>query len=267
MLFLNSQQISSDAEFSELLNGLDPTYSISVSLPILSTLTSGASVNISSYEELKEVIDNCLEEEFLTYCNGRLPNCIWEVSYPNLGVNEYESAYFEMNENGSVTFHHEGETFSGTWITLIIEDEVHLNINLDNNSFVAADWNFDWLITLTQEGHFQLDNGNTTYILEQNCAEACTTLIFEECEITIDSGIADFDLDSYVDCIISFSNLDSTIVSLTFHITQLDAETDVNAITGIFNNTENPQTIFVRIENTLLGEITYTSITLEVISC
>jgi len=267
LAFLNSQQISSDTEFSELLSGLDSTYSISVSLPISSTLANGSSVNISSYEELQEAIDNCLEEEFLTYCNERLPNCIWEVSYPNPGINVYENAYFEVNENGSVTFHHEDEIYIGTWITLIIEDEVHLNINLDNNSAVAADWNFDWLISLTQEGDFQLDNGNITFLLEQNCDDACTNLIFEECEITVDSGIAEFNLDNYVDCIITFSNSDPTIVSLSFHATQNDAESDVNAISGIFNNTENPQSLFVRIENTLDGDISYITITLKAISC
>jgi len=267
LIFLNSQLISSDTEFSELLSGLDASYSISVSLPITSSLAGGASVNISSYEELQEVIDDCLKEEFLIYCNERLPNCIWEVSYPSPGLNFYENAYFDVNENGSVVFHHEGEAYSGTWITLMIQDEVHLNINLDNNSFVAVDWNFDWLITLNPDGSFQLDNGSSTYVLEQNCAEACIDLVFEECEITVDSGVANFDLYSYEDCIISFLNLDPTIVSLTFHVTQMDAETDVNAINSIYNNTESPQTIFVRIENSLIGEITYATITLVAIAC
>ena len=267
LLFLYSQLISSDSQFSELLSGLDASYSISVSLPITSSLAGGASVNISSYEELQEAIDECLKEEFLTYCNERLPNCIWEVSYPSPGLNTYENAYFDVNENGSVLFHHEGETYSGTWITLMIQDEVHLNINLDNNSFVAVDWNFDWLITLTPEDHFQLDNGSTTYVLEQNCVEACIDLVFEECELVVGGEVADFDLYSYDDCITSFLNLDPTLVSLTFHVTQIDAETDVNALNSIYNNIETPQIIFVRIENTLFGEITYASITLVTIQC
>lgn len=267
LVFLDSQLISSDVQFSELLSGLDTSYSISLSLPISSNIAGGTTVNISSYGELQEAIDDCLEQEFLTYCNERLPNCIWEVSYSNPGTNEYEDAYFDVDENGTVIFHHEGENYSGTWIMLILEDEVHLNINLDNNSIVAVDWNFDWLITLTPDGSFQLDNGSSTYVLEQNCTEACIDLVFEECEITVDSGVANFDLYSYDDCIISFLNLDPTIVSLTFHVTQIDAETDVNAINSIYNNTESPQTIFVRIENSLIGEITYATITLVAIAC
>jgi len=274
LLFLYSQQISNDSEFSELLAGLDSDYSISLSLPITATLDNGDTFSISSYEELREAIEACVENDFLAYCNGTLPtegsSCFWNVSSLTTIGNQYNNSFFTMNNDGSVAFNHDSSEYIGTWVTLIIEEEVHLNINLEGNSQVALDWNFDWKITLTTNGAFRLENENSdsTFVIEKVCVDNCTDLLFEECETNPSSGIAEFNLDSYTNCILIQSNInDPTSVVVSYHETQIDAETSTNAISGFYTNTINPQTLYVRIQDNTSGEATYLSITLEGITC
>lgn len=274
LMFINSQEISGDAEFSEFLTDLDSNHFISLSLPITATLDNGDTFSISSYEELQESVEACVENDFLQYCNATLPTeaslCIWDVSSPTPSGSAYDDSFFTMNNDGSMTFNHEGDEYTGTWITLIIENEVHLNINLEGTSEVALDWNYDWKITLTANGNFQLVNEDSTntFILEKICEENCSDLLFEECETNPSSGIAVFDLDSYTSCVLLQSNItDPAAVTVTYHLTQADSEANTNAIVGIYTNTNNPQTIYVRIEDNMTGEATYVSITIEAIAC
>ncbi len=46
-----------------------------------------------------------------------------------------------------------------------------------------------------------------------------------------------------------FNGLDPTAYTVTYYESQTDADTDVNAITGSYQNTSNPQTIYFRVEN------------------
>lgn len=267
LMFLDSRQIGSDLEFSELLTSLDSDNSISISLPIVTILDGGLSLNISSYEELLQVIEECMTNDFFQFCNANLPSddCVWKV----IENGAYTGAYFIINDDGSATYIENGTSYIGTWIVLVINDEVHLNINLEGNSETAVGWNHDWLITLTAQGHFQINNGAETLILEKDCeASSCNSLTFEECETIVDSGLAEFDLSSYVDCILFQSNIvDPTAVTVTFHETQADADANTNAITGPYTNTVDPQDIYVRIEDNMTGNSTLVSITLVVIAC
>ncbi|NRA93049.1 MAG: hypothetical protein HRU26_10285, partial [Psychroserpens sp.] len=65
------------------------------------------------------------------------------------------------------------------------------------------------------------------------------------CDDISADGFESFNLDSQTATIIGAQ----TDVTLTFHLTQADADTNANAITSPYTNTVNPQTIFVRVEN------------------
>jgi len=265
------QTITDNDAFSNFLGALDPSYSISLSYPITSVFDNGESITINNNDDLKEAIDRCLDENFINYCNGTLPSedCVWDVNYLEDGDNNiYEDAYFNVNDNGTVTFNFDNATFTGTWTVLYIESETHLNINLLDGDQVGTDWNFDWLITTNENADFIIDNGTNNYVLELNCDLACTSLDFEECELEDTPGVAEFDLESYVDCILSLTdNTDPSVMSVTFYETQTDAETAENAINSPYNNTSISQTIFVRMENTSTGEVFFTGIQIEAISC
>lgn len=58
-------------------------------------------------------------------------------------------------------------------------------------------------------------------------------------------GFAAFDLSTQTPIILG----SLTDVTLSYHLSQTDADTNVGSVSGLFVNTSNPQTIFVRVEN------------------
>ena len=108
-------------------------------------------------------------------------------------------------------------------------------------------------------------------VLNQRCDDDftdCGNFIFEECETEIDSGISEFILDDYSTCIFETLELDDEFQIFYFE-TEEDATNLENPITSNepFNNTENEQTIYVKIidaDNDMEYNIL---ITLSSISC
>ncbi len=69
-----------------------------------------------------------------------------------------------------------------------------------------------------------------------------------ECDPDED-GVAEFNLGAQTDVIVD----DQNNVSVTYHDSQVDAEGGVDALPNIYENTSDPQTIYVRVEDTETG--------------
>ena len=233
--YVGVQVIGSDTEFSGFLASLQDGFSISLSYPITSVTQDGEIVAITNNDELKEVIDACLKEEAIGYCNGLLtsPDCIWKVIENDEGNTDYVDAYFDIDDLGQAIFNYEDSLYFGTWITFYIEDELHINISLDDDTDVGADWNIDWKVTIIDENNMILDTEGRTFAITRECEiieETCSEFEFEACELNADEGIAEFYLDEYIECFtnfIEYETNENTIIS--FHVTQSDAENNVNA--------------------------------------
>ncbi len=267
--------VNNDLEFSTLLGGLQENYSISVSYPITSVTDDGETVEITTNEELKEIIDLCLEEEVLNTCNGMLTedSCVWKVVHNENGNNDFENAYFEVSTIGTVVFHHEDNAYDGTWITFFIENELHLNISLQNNddvddTNVIDNWNFDWKATILDFENMKLENEDSIFFIQKECEvdeEDCNAFEFEACELNEGEGIAEFLLEDYIECFtnyIEYETSENTIV--TFYE---DESNDTPLETVPYLNTTNPQFIYVKIEDGETSEIVSTSIKLTAIEC
>ncbi|WP_179008444.1 T9SS type B sorting domain-containing protein [Winogradskyella forsetii] len=72
---------------------------------------------------------------------------------------------------------------------------------------------------------------------------------YTACDPAPSDGIYDFNFQDLKNEEI-YSNLPSNDYTISYHLTQDDAQSDVNAITGNYQNTEETETIFVRIEST-----------------
>jgi gliding motility-associated-like protein len=70
------------------------------------------------------------------------------------------------------------------------------------------------------------------------------------CELNTDN-IAAFDLESMTTAILN--GQDPTVFTVTYHETQGEADTAMNALSSPYNNTSDPQTIYVNITNTTTG--------------
>lgn len=288
-----SQIVSNDAEFSALLGSVPEGKYVGVSFPITSQLEDGSTFEVANKEELKIAIDACVQEEqdeAIGECEGLLQTCVWEVQLPdgNTAFDTYENAVFAVDADGTVDFFHRGAQYDGTWIVYFIEDELHININIDDDRptdpyNTEADWNFDWKTEIVdaQTMNIEIDGGKS-YVLKQRCEveEYCTTFSFVECEGIDTPGFTEFILENYIDCIDimaspepiqdSAPEMDDTIDYIfTFHLTEVDADTNVNALdtSTPYINITNPQEIYVRIEHPDTQEYLIVVISLVVVSC
>jgi len=263
--YTNLQIIISDQNFSDFLGSLAENYSISISYPITYTTLDNEAISITNNDELKAVIDPCVEKEIIEECIGLLTqkDCVWKVINNPDGNNEYENAIFNVSGAGITTFTHNEFLYFGTWFSFTVELELHLNINLITEEDIADDWNRDWKTTILDENNMMLFNGSDVFLIQKECDPGqCNQFIFEECELSLGTETAEFNLESYIEC---FTNdIDISNSTLTFHITIEDMENGINALISPYTNIENPQSIYVRIEDNGTGEATFITIQIVV---
>lgn len=283
-----SQLVDGDGAFFMLLDSLEDGNSISVSFPITSVLEDGSTFEVSNQEELQEAIAACkgiIQAQVVNTSNEIVKQCVWEVAIPDDVVfSTYIDAVFTSNPDGSITFFHRGISYQGTWILFFIEDELHFNVNLNNQDQVGEDWNFDWKVNSITPSVITLTNYNdVTFIFNRECdaANYCTTLAFQECEFQDNPGFANFDLASYSDCIITIAAPQPIIDPITgeltpsidWSVTYFESEQDAQQNTNPINTTlpyvniEVNQVLFARIVNPENQEFVITSLILEAVFC
>ncbi|MCP4119321.1 MAG: hypothetical protein GY737_28785, partial [Desulfobacteraceae bacterium] len=81
------------------------------------------------------------------------------------------------------------------------------------------------------------------------------------CELNTDE-VAGFDLESKTTEILN--GQDATVFTVTYHDTQADADAGINALVSPYNNTSNPQVIYVNITDTTTGCDVTTMFNIEV---
>ena len=270
MVYLEVIAVTDNEQFSSFLGNLPNNYSISLSYPITGTLSNGELVDINNNEQLKDAIDNCVKDEYQRYCNNTLRDCVWEVKFLDDYPNNYVGATFKINDLAIAEFHLNNSIYFGTWTTFYIGDELHLNVNINNDGLIAESWNFDWLILSLDDESIELAANNSITLLEKDCSISCSSGIYQVCELSTKPGFGEFSLEEYIICsgIPNIHDLVSPLLVI-FYETEEDAMNGTNPISNsLYTNTENPQTIYVRIEYIETGEILeFSEITIEAISC
>lgn len=261
--------VSNDEEFSNLIGSLDETFSISISFPISSTLENGEPFEINTKEELKEAIDNCLQEELIFECEQLIQHCIWKIGYSFENNNDFLGYYF--NEfNGATVLNISDSLYIGSWTPFTIETELHLNINLLDDTEVGSYFNKDWKVKYLDSNSLRLTYEDDVLILNQRCDDdylECTNFNFEVCDPENENGISQFTLEDYTYCILDTIEIESN-AEVSFHLSIEDAEAAENLIPTDtpFTSTVNHQIIYVRIINPENDSIHYAEIMLSVIT-
>lgn len=266
------QIIWNDIEFSDFLGGLEEGKSISLSYPITSVLNNGQPYQINNNKELKIALDRCVEADVINICNNILTetSCIWKVTHVSGPNTQYEGTFFQVSSTGNVGLHFQDHSFGGTWITYLMEDKLHLNIFITGDEEISTNWNFDWKVVDFTNSEMVINNGIDEFLLGKDCIEPCRQFLFEECETEPGSGIAIFDLESYVECFLPFMEIsDPTTVTWNFYTSEDDIMAGINPIVNImFSNEMNPQIIYVGFHDRITGElVARTSIILKAINC
>jgi hypothetical protein len=256
LMEVNQYVVSSDPQFSIILENVPDGNSIGINFPIQSILESGEEFLIQNKEELKLAIDECIlvqQDQIAGNCRLLLEECVWIVSHDDENVDTYENAVFDVADDGTFKFYNNGELFEGTWIVYFIENELHTNVTFDGPGMTADDWNFDWKTEILPDNMMSFTNPDVAFTLTQECEEEnyCTELIFSECEGIDGSGISEFIFEDYITCILQIEDLEELVTNDTigYYETEIDANAEANALLQTsYQNTMSPeQTIYVRV--------------------
>jgi len=172
---IGNQVIMGDDHFSNFLGALPAGQSLSISYPISTMLGDGSTFSVHNNSELKLAIDSCSREDIINYCtalfcnvhNGVILDCFWKVQYAEGADNKYVGGTFLTDPDGSLVFNYNGIDYNGTWSFLFVNDEFHININLEGTSAVALDWNID-RVTEVNGGDLIIHN-TKDIVLNQVC--------------------------------------------------------------------------------------------------
>ncbi len=268
--FVEAISITSNFTFSNFLGSLHESYSISINYPITGTLNNGELVDINNNQELKMAIDDCVNEEERRRCNNTLVDCVWQITSQTGAPNEFQGAFFKVNSLGIVQFHYKNDIYFGNWVTLNIGDELFLNIDLNDDAEIEEFWDFNWKVNLLNDQLIDITNNNYQVRIEKDCSIPCELGRYQVCELENEPGIGEFSLQKYTSCIgIPPAHDVVTSISYTFFETEEDAINNTNPISpAYYQNSENPQTMYVRISYRESGELLFiTDITIEAIVC
>jgi hypothetical protein len=181
---IGSVTIIGDDNFSAFLSILPANQSLSISYPISTTLSDGTDFTVNNNSELKLAIDSCSREDIINYCDGLfctssptiITPCIWKVQYDATGDNKYLSGYFEANVDGTIKLFYDNQSYTGSWSFLFVNDEFHMNINIEGTTQVALDWNIDRKVIISGE-EIIIQNPPKNIHLKKTCQETTTYAI------------------------------------------------------------------------------------------
>jgi len=275
---ISSFVVGGDNSFSAALARIEEGQLLGMSFPISATLEDGSTFEVNDKEELKASLDACIdsyEETIIGSGESLFLQCVWEVQIPDgAEPNTYVNAVFDVSGVGEVDFFYRGIEYDGNWIMYFIENELHLNINLNDTTQVGTDWNFDWKLELVDNGVMRIFEtaSEQEFLLMKECDEAnyCKTLEFESCELTSMPGTAEFILEEYIPCIeIIAAPQEETTFVYSFFNDPTDAQTNENSINPSlpYTNTTNPEVLFVRIEDPAFNTYEVVEISLVAKEC
>lgn len=249
---IDSKIIGNNIEFIEALGTAElEEGAIGLSYPISSQLEDGNTFIIQNNDELKTAIEACIEAEIIRYCNRILEgNCVWTIN--SLTKNkEYDNSLLDFYEDGTGVFYHNGDAYRTSWVSLFIEEKLHINIHLEGESKTAQDWNFDWKAIIKGDNIIEITNKDKKYTIAEKCniENLCDYVEFRQCALEGVDDKSEFIFDTYKDCIISLQENTNT-ATVTFFETYSDAEEEKNILdSSSYTNTTNPQLVFVKIKN------------------
>ncbi|MBF8148489.1 hypothetical protein ITJ86_01185 [Winogradskyella sp. F6397] len=272
--YLYLSRLYDDDEFSNFLNTIDETYYISISFPITTMLDSGEELIIEDKEELKTSIDNCLDIEMVRESGDLMKACIFKLGFSFVDDNPYLGSFMQESDGFLVLSTTDDVVVVGSWTPFVIENELHININIIDDTAIGDHFNFDWKVKYLDANSLQLRHQDQEIILNQRCDANftdCGNFNFEACETELESGIAEFILDDYTYCIfdtLEFDN-DNENYEISYHETEEDAISIVNPIVPeeTYTITEANQTLYLRINDIENNLQYYVPISLSAISC
>lgn len=159
-----------------------------------------------------------------------LKECVWNVVNLN-GSNDLIEYDFDFTENYNVNISQNNEVINdGSWSVSETDQGLLLNLELQFENLIGS-----WLIVECEDDRLELVRGDDIIVLERDCTVDTNPFNcfndFELVECVDPNGEAEFNLSAdtigLIDCPFNFT--------ASFHVTEVDADNDTNAI----SNTES----------------------------
>ncbi|WP_051169864.1 hypothetical protein [Mesoflavibacter zeaxanthinifaciens] len=262
---INTVTINNDEALYNFLEDLDGPILASLDFPVTLITASGNTVIVNNNQELEVAISDadgtCDEDDDYDWndddnnCTDEnvelnLKECLWDISNYN-NSNVFSDYYIDFNTNYEFSVLNEAGNIihDGSWS--VTQDGAIITLNFTTDwEDLAGDWT---IVNCDDEDEYNLDNGQITMQIEQDCTVSNNPLGCLEANDIVkcdenNDGLETFNLYE------GLSDIDgctiSSPVQVSFHETIVDAETNVNAIPNVtaYSNISSPQTIYVRIE-------------------
>lgn len=94
--------------------------------------------------------------------------------YDENNTNEFYLSSFESNGDGTFNFYNNNEAYNSTWVFLFINNEMHLNINIQGQNIIKENWNFDWKVDEMSENSITIINNASKFKLSKTCTQQIT---------------------------------------------------------------------------------------------
>ncbi|PTM10492.1 MAG: hypothetical protein DA407_03510 [Bacteroidetes bacterium] len=158
-----------------------------------------------------------------------------------------------VDGNGPLMFTEDGVKLNGNviggWNLAQIEGYIYLTLDLSGDYMNISK---EWKLVECDDDRLQFINGDYTLVLEQDCENNNSIGCLEANAIVLcDENNDGFEVFNLYEGLNDIEGCDiDNAVSVSYHTTLVDAETDVNEISGVtsYTNISSPQTIYVRIE-------------------
>jgi hypothetical protein len=157
---------------------------------------------INSNQDLLESINTCSQEDIIAYGssifisgdNGNNVDCVWKVPYIENNDNKYASSIFYVNSDNEIKLNYYSEELTGNWAFLYLGTQLYLNINIEGNNLISADWNHNFKVLHFDEQRIHLEFQNQERTLSRQCE---STIEYEIGQVGPSGGIVAFDKGSY----------------------------------------------------------------------
>ncbi|PNQ73438.1 hypothetical protein C1T31_07980 [Hanstruepera neustonica] len=282
---IDTVEINNDYELYVFLEGLETDNQgavlASLNFPVTLVYANGDTVEVNGNQELEEAInaanENC-EDDIIVDCGmnlaeleAHLVECDMVGYTFNVAGDAIDENYLNFNSNGEVIVNGTpAVTEVASWVLTESNSGYILTIaGLETFNLLNGEWSLlgcerDRIVFTQGEG----DN-TITLELEQDCSGNETPF---DCFGNTTVTACDFDNDGFATFELETLVLGNVICDVdftpSFHISQTNAEADVNPIAepNAFVNTTNPQTVYLRIE-ALNGDFEVFTIELVVEDC
>ncbi len=278
---IETQNIADDEMLFNFLQTLSSGVVASINYPISLVKADGTTTSVNSNDQLETAIaaaeNTCDEDDDNNHndadcteaqVSASLVNCFWRIT--NFAGNQELEYEFYFNDDGSFTFSTDptsSTVYTGNWEIAILDGNSVLNVNNVNTELTIL--NDSWIIDECSEDQLIIHSGNQEITLQKVCENTTAFECFENIQTTICDEENPFD--GFVEMNLEQLFINTIICTqeftYSFHLTQVDAETDASPIFPTsYTNTASQETLYLRIED-LQGTFQIFTINISIEDC